>query len=101
MIRIVWSRTKHDNVMEIRGHANYAEHGKDIVCASVSAIAYSLLGYLERMQMCSDCKVSPGDMRVQAPRNKRTDIVYDMAYMGLKMIAEPYPRYVDCQYIAE
>ena len=27
-----------DNLIEISGHANYADYGKDIVCASVSSI---------------------------------------------------------------
>ena len=30
---------------EISGHAGYAEHGGDIVCAAVSAIAYTAAGY--------------------------------------------------------
>ena len=29
---------KYNNIIEISGHANYAEYGKDIVCASVSSI---------------------------------------------------------------
>ena len=28
----------HKNGFDIEGHANYAEHGKDVVCASVSTI---------------------------------------------------------------
>lgn len=27
-----------DNNIELRGHANYAEYGKDIVCAAVSSV---------------------------------------------------------------
>ena len=34
MIKVV----KEDNKIEITGHANYDEYGKDIVCASVSSI---------------------------------------------------------------
>ena len=34
MIRI----KKYNNTIEISGHADYAEYGKDIVCASVSSI---------------------------------------------------------------
>ncbi|MBE6583633.1 MAG: ribosomal-processing cysteine protease Prp [Ruminococcaceae bacterium] len=32
--------------LSMRGHANYAEGQADIVCAAVSGIFYSLIGYL-------------------------------------------------------
>lgn len=37
MIRVV----KENNYIKISGHANYAEYGQDIVCASVSSIVYT------------------------------------------------------------
>ena len=39
MIRVV----KKNNIIEISGHANYAEYGKDIVCASVSSIVTTVV----------------------------------------------------------
>ena len=35
-IQIVWSKEKFE--LNVVGHAGYAEHGKDIVCAAVSVI---------------------------------------------------------------
>lgn len=37
MIKVV----KENNYIKISGHANYAEYGQDIVCASVSSIVYT------------------------------------------------------------
>lgn len=34
MIKVIYN----DNTVRVSGHANYAEYGKDIVCASVSSI---------------------------------------------------------------
>lgn len=34
MIKVIYN----DNTIRVSGHANYAEYGKDIVCASVSSI---------------------------------------------------------------
>lgn len=34
MIKVIYN----DNTIKISGHADYAEYGKDIVCASVSSI---------------------------------------------------------------
>ena len=49
MIRI--KLTKKDNVIEkveIKGHADYADYGKDVVCSAVSSIACTaLLGLIE------------------------------------------------------
>lgn len=39
MIKIV----KYNNTIKISGHADYAEYGKDIVCASVSSIITTIV----------------------------------------------------------
>lgn len=44
--------TTKDNVVnniKISGHANFANHGKDIVCASVSSIAITTINALVRI----------------------------------------------------
>ena len=33
----------------ISGHAGYAEAGEDIICAAVSAVAYTALGYMDEL----------------------------------------------------
>jgi uncharacterized protein YsxB (DUF464 family) len=38
MIKIYIDKSKYIEKVEIKGHANFMEHGKDIVCASVSSI---------------------------------------------------------------
>lgn len=45
MIKVVRS----DNVITISGHANSAEYGKDIVCASVSSIVYTTINALKKI----------------------------------------------------
>jgi len=42
MIRV----KKYSNIIEISGHANYADYGKDIVCASVSSIITTTINYI-------------------------------------------------------
>lgn len=32
---------------EIKGHAGYANRGKDIICSAISAIGYTAIGYFE------------------------------------------------------
>lgn len=49
MIKIKYSAKPGEVVLNINGHANYAEHGQDIVCAGVSAIIQSAILGLEEI----------------------------------------------------
>lgn len=40
---------KNEYIIQLKGHSTYAEKGKDIVCAYVSAVSELLEGY------CNDC----------------------------------------------
>lgn len=80
----------------IQGHANYAERGKDIVCAAVSALAQSLILSLERLT--SDpikYDVRPGmvDINYGNP-SKHAQVLIDSFFIGVKEIAKEYPDYV-------
>ena len=46
MIRAAFDVEDGNIVLSVCGHANYVERGSDIVCAAVSGIFYSLMGYL-------------------------------------------------------
>lgn len=39
-------------LISIKGHAGYAEHGKDIVCAGVSTLVQTMLLGLENISQC-------------------------------------------------
>lgn len=100
MIEVIWKAGEHHNVMEIRGHANYARHGEDIVCAGVSAIAYALIGHLQNHTELLDVPcIEPGDLVIHARANGQTGPAFEMAFTGFMMIAEQYPQYVDCKYM--
>lgn len=88
--------------MSIYGHAGYAEAGKDIVCAGVSAIGYALLGFLRN----TDCKglrviTDSGNLAVSCKGGERVSAAFEMAYIGLLQIAQKYPQYVDCHIVAQ
>ncbi len=83
--------------INIRGHANFAEIRKDIVCAGVSALTQTLVKSIKDL---TDDKiqyeVSPG----------RADIYYknlseagrylvDSFFVGICLITEQYPDHVD------
>lgn len=49
MVNIKYSANAGEVVLTIKGHANYAEHGQDIVCAGVSAIIQTAILGLEEI----------------------------------------------------
>lgn len=53
MITAIIFRNNQNKVtgFEVSGHAGYAEEGSDIICAAVSAIAYTAVGYFSEKKI--------------------------------------------------
>ena len=97
MIKVRYNDT--DSIMlRVSGHANYAEIGKDIVCAGVSAIAFALLGYLEKIDktVASDINEQEGYICIVSNSvDKRVEAAYDMALSGLRQLELAFPDHVN------
>ncbi len=81
----------------IEGHAGFAEHGEDIVCAAVSAIALTAaLGWRDVLHMPGDYLNEPGRLHVQlaAEPTAETEVVVQTMVAGLQAIEEQYPDYI-------
>lgn len=87
-------------MIKAEGHAGYAEYGKDIVCAGVSALMQTLrpalleLGIRNTMHM-----ITTGESRIEVkaePEWQRYPclVVFETVLAGLKEIARAYPDYV-------
>ena len=80
----------------ISGHAGYAEHGSDIVCAGVSTLAQTLIASVE---MLTDEKiqyaVSPGTVDIEyGDLSEQAQFLIDSFFIGAEMIAATYPENV-------
>ena len=109
MIRI--RVTERDGGIELKayGHAGYAPHGQDIVCAGVSALLYGFIAYLEGLSPIATAEassfggdmphleVSEGDgaLRVitRGLGGRDTD-GFAVTLAGLSLIAACYPAFV-------
>lgn len=88
--------------LEIEGHANHAEKGKDIVCAAVSSLFYTLCESLrESVSMLYEepiVKDEEGKGYIGCcPRGEYEGNIlrsYWTILIGLQMIAEQYPKNV-------
>ena len=87
----------------IRGHANAAPHGHDIVCAGVSAIAFALLGFLERQGGTDPApEVTSGKLDIfSLVDDDRTAAAFEMAVIGLEQLALHYPQCVGFRYFRD
>jgi len=82
-----------------KGHANYDDYGKDIVCSAVSAITQSLaLGVLDVLKVKAEYKVddNAGYLELRLPKLAndvldKTEILFDTAYRSVSDLAKGYP----------
>lgn len=102
MIRVYYTRGKGGHELTINGHAGYAEHGQDIVCAGVSAIAFSLVAWIEHneeeVSALSGLAAESGSFYICCKGTKALETAFDVAVLGLIQIARQYPNHVCIQY---
>ena len=98
MIKIQINKTnnKYSSLL-VSGHSNYDEHGKDIVCAGVSAVVTGGLNALiiENKNKIS-YRVNDGYVNVDVLDidDDKLQIIMDVIVVQLKTIEESYKKYV-------
>ena len=91
MTEVIYSRIGTDHLLVLRGHAGYAENGTDIVCAGLSAITYTLMGFLKNNEDKASMRDEPGMSIILCPSSNRVDAAFEMAVIGYMQIAKQYP----------
>lgn len=97
MIRVDYTVGDLGHELTITGHAGYSDHGNDIVCAGVSAIVFTLLGFLDNHPEDIGrigAKVQSGNVHVRCVGGEKTSTAFDMAVIGLQQISMKYPENV-------
>lgn len=82
--------------IEISGHAGYAEPGKDIVCAAVTALTQTLIQSIENLTDDEiEYRISPGKVEVEYGNlSEKSKTLVDSFFVGICLIAEEFPEYV-------
>lgn len=85
---------KNTHSISITGHANYAEPGKDIVCAAVSTLALTLMYSIDELTDDYIKSVSePGYMRIDfLTLSDGSKLLIDSFMLGVQAMAENYPE---------
>lgn len=82
--------------IEIFGHAGYAEPGKDIVCAGVTALTQMLIQSIEYLTDDEiEYRLSPGRVDINYGNlSEKSKILVDSFFIGIRLIADEFPNYV-------
>lgn len=97
MIRAKYYTEGNKHTLVVLGHANYAEHGKDIVCAGVSALVQALMGWAYDSGCEIECisrDSTNNELIVSCIGDKAVEAAFTMTYIGLGQIAESYPDHL-------
>ena len=81
----------------IKGHAGYAEHGQDIICAAVSVLAQNTVNSIEQFTddtFSGEIDEKTGSLAVSFPHGvgKDSRLLLDSMVLGLTSIAEEYGK---------
>lgn len=107
MIAVVVYRDAGGRVWGFRysGHADFGEHGEDIVCAAVSAIAQTtVLGLMRHLDVPVDVKQKPGLLECrlaggsraaqEAAENPAVQALFETMVLGVREVEKQYPEHV-------
>jgi uncharacterized protein YsxB (DUF464 family) len=102
MINVTYKRAylPHKNIwyrLEAEGHADYADKGKDIVCAGASALMYTLANYLEQIGADDLMGSDDDDFFVECKglyHDEAVHTAFRMTVFGLSLLQEQYPDYI-------
>lgn len=82
--------------ISVSGHAGYAEIGKDIVCAGVTALTQNLIKSLENLTR-DEIKydISPGRADIYYENlSEEGKLLVDSFFLGISQIADEFPENV-------
>lgn len=85
--------SRKESGIKIEGHAHYAEAGRDIVCAAVSALVQTLIQSVEELT-ADQIKYSmqPGTVDINfRDLSEHAQLLVNSFFVGLEMIASGYP----------
>ena len=106
MTNISVIRKNNKVIVEITGHANYSESGKDIVCAGVSILSYTLLNAISEEEELLNCDILVKETNEKkgyfylefnyySHASERIEVILNTIELGYLSLQQCYPGYVD------
>ena len=86
-----------NKTIKVKGHANYAEYGQDIVCASVSTAVYMSINQIEVFDKldCIKTNVMEGNACIEVVREDEivSKVISNLIFT-LRDLELQYPKYI-------
>ena len=80
----------------IKGHAGYAPHGQDIVCAAVSTLAQNMVYSISELTEDKiQCDMQPGSVEIRYGNlSADAQLLVSSFFIGIREVANVYPNHV-------
>ena len=88
---------KHYTDLVVSGHAEYAEHGHDIVCSAVTALLFGVKNTIEYQSTTKGHAKSGSFNLVISTPTSVTDIIIDGFFDTITQINKKYPNRIEIQ----
>lgn len=89
---------RNENSISIKGHAGYAPHGQDIVCAAVSTLVQTFLASVEELTADEIAVTYSPQGQIQSIQyehlSERAQVLEDALFVGIRLIADTFPANV-------
>jgi len=104
MIKVCVYRDRKNNVIRytVEGHANAAEYGKDIVCASISILAQTaVLALYELLDIDVNYEMKEGWLSCQLPEflpeqiREKANLILETMIIGIRGTQEMYKEFIE------
>ncbi len=96
MIKVLYEvRDERYVSLDVSGHAEYGEYGKDLICASASSIMFGLMNALDALG--EDVLIEQEDNRIMIEDHSSSDVVQDyfeLVIMQMKTIEASYGDFI-------
>ncbi|MBQ6477966.1 MAG: ribosomal-processing cysteine protease Prp [Erysipelotrichaceae bacterium] len=81
--------------LDVAGHAEYGEYGKDLICASVSSILFGFMNALDELQ--ENVEIKQNENRITVKDHSGSGTVqnyFELVIIQLKTIEESYGNFI-------
>ncbi len=99
MVEIDVRKSEHGNVtgFHVSGHAGFAEHGSDVICAGVSVLVINCINSIEqfsntKFDLIQNEKDGVIDFTCKEPLDDRAVVLLQSLLYGLKEIQDTYGK---------
>ena len=96
MIKVKYSlKSNHYVSLNIKGHAEFGDNGKDLVCAGASSIMFGLMNALDELNKKIVIEELDNEINiVNDSKNSKADDYIELAIYQLKTLEESYKRFI-------